>query len=386
MESDKVDAVAVEKNDDGNDNMDEEEEEEEEYLSPERGNEAMDIEDNNNDGYGDQEEEEDDEEEEEELDATKVVPVKRVQWWTNNSSNTTSSSFDFEKRSDGNENVCAICGNRGELVCCDGPCKRSFHLQCLNILPEELPEGKWICANCEDSKSNGVGGRDALPSPRTMTNESRPEILSSSSSKPVVSMTPEKKIMKSVVGLVDEMSTQNVNKNITEAVIKGINYMIQITEPRENFQSFGSELLQLLLDLCVVAGPGIRDLIFPHVERLSVRWKQINKDMILEGVTKATRIVRYALGVQCLERVAMSHQLKKSLETSINKAEAESRKYLGFDVNSGPPTQNGSKSARVYVSLSLSLYVFIIFHYGLNHVSLTAYIQQQQQQQQTGTC
>ena len=45
----------------------------------------------------------------------------------------------FEKSRDGNER-CAICGTRGELICCDGTCKRSFHLQCLNILPDELPE------------------------------------------------------------------------------------------------------------------------------------------------------------------------------------------------------------------------------------------------------
>ena len=251
--------------------------------------------------------------------------MKRVQWWTKDSNNAnTSSSFDFEQSRDGNENVCAICGTRGELICCDGTCKRSFHLQCLNILPDELPEGKWMCTDCANKQGSAV--EDLAP-----PSKSPRKILSPKKDVSSVSMTPEKKIMKSVVDVVEEMSTQNVNKNITEAVIKGINYMIQIAESRENFESFGSELLEVLLDLCVVAGPGIRDLIFPHVERLSVRWKNLNKETILEGVTKPSRIVKYALGVQCLERVAMSHQLKKALETAINKADRESRKYLGFD-------------------------------------------------------
>ena len=285
--------------------------------------------------------------EDEDLDNTKVPPVKRVQWWTKDSNNgNTSSSFDFEKSSDGNENVCAICGTRGKLICCDGTCKRSFHLQCLNILPDELPEGKWMCTDCTNEEGNVV--EDSVSQPKSPRKSLPLENASSS-----VSMTPEKKIIKSVVDVVEEMTTQNVSKNVTEAVIKGINYMIQIAESRENFESFGSELLEVLLDLCVVAGPGIRDLIFPHVERLSVRWKNLNKETILEGVTKPSRIVKYALGVQCLERVAMSHQLKKALETAINKADRESRKYLGFDISTGPPTQNGSKSARIYMLTAL---------------------------------
>ena len=59
----------------------------------------------------------------------------------------------------------------------------------------------------------------------------------------------------------------------------------------------------MLLDLCVVAGPGIRDLIFPHVERLSVRWKNLNKETILEGVTNrvncVVRIGCTMLGTSC---------------------------------------------------------------------------------------
>lgn len=55
-----------------------------------------------------------------------------------------------EKKPNENDDVCAECKQRGELLCCDY-CSRAYHLKCCVPPLRSIPRGKWTCVHCAKS-------------------------------------------------------------------------------------------------------------------------------------------------------------------------------------------------------------------------------------------
>ncbi|KAK9690063.1 hypothetical protein RND81_09G102000 [Saponaria officinalis] len=49
---------------------------------------------------------------------------------------------------DENDDLCSVCQDDGDLLCCDG-CPRAFHLHCVSL--PSIPEDKWYCKLCDEN-------------------------------------------------------------------------------------------------------------------------------------------------------------------------------------------------------------------------------------------
>ncbi|XP_019199497.1 PREDICTED: uncharacterized protein LOC109193127 [Ipomoea nil] len=56
-------------------------------------------------------------------------------------------SMERRSSSDENDDLCSICADGGDLLCCDN-CPRAFHAECVSL--PNIPRGTWYCKYCEN--------------------------------------------------------------------------------------------------------------------------------------------------------------------------------------------------------------------------------------------
>eukprot|EP00939_MAST-03C_sp_MAST-3C-sp1_P001889 g1889.t1 len=225
-------------------------------------------------------------------------------WWNENDA----FNFESEKVKDNNDQTCYICGERGELVCCDGPCKRSFKLQCLGMKPEDLPEGKWLCPEC------GNTGK-LPPRPNAEAKERAREKL-------------------------DELMESRVSKEGKAAVAarRGLDFIGGTVKSSDTdmFEKIGNEALEFFMTLTSNTHDetSVRSRAMSSAEKIAQRWLNVHKPEIMqasESSPRTSRMVALSIGVLFLEQVAMSHLVKKQLDRSIRNRNVDPASYLGFD-------------------------------------------------------
>eukprot|EP00940_MAST-03C_sp_MAST-3C-sp2_P000979 g979.t1 len=241
----------------------------------------------------------------------------RESWWKE-----TKYDHAEESKMDENDVTCAVCDERGKLLCCDGPCKRSFHLNCVNLLPEEVPEGEWICADCSNEDGvDGAGGSisNGVGVPATSSNEANGQQQQETMSK-LEAFFQTRAPVKGAAAL---------------NAMRGFDLIMQTLQSSDGglFDVIGRDVMELVMRLSVTSEARVRERVLPFADRVATRWKATHKNEILQASdeTRLSRIVDLSIGVYFLEQGAMSHPLKKKLETLIRRRTARVDRFLGFD-------------------------------------------------------
>ncbi|EFA82246.1 PHD zinc finger-containing protein [Heterostelium album PN500] len=50
-----------------------------------------------------------------------------------------------------NEAICTVCEKSDNLLMCDGPCLRSFHIDCIGL--DSMPTSRWECSDCSKNQN-----------------------------------------------------------------------------------------------------------------------------------------------------------------------------------------------------------------------------------------
>ena len=62
-------------------------------------------------------------------------------------------SYQDEEPVDEHDDFCAVCGDHGDLLCCD-ICSRAFHINCVYPPIRKVPKGDWSCQVCTGADSD----------------------------------------------------------------------------------------------------------------------------------------------------------------------------------------------------------------------------------------
>uniref|UniRef100_A0A0A0LXP9 PHD-type domain-containing protein n=1 Tax=Cucumis sativus TaxID=3659 RepID=A0A0A0LXP9_CUCSA len=76
---------------------------------------------------------------------SEVYKKKKIS--ANASINSCQSEDTMDDTADWNSDECCLCKMDGSLICCDG-CPAAYHLKCVGIANDLLPEGDWFCPEC----------------------------------------------------------------------------------------------------------------------------------------------------------------------------------------------------------------------------------------------
>lgn len=121
-----------------------------------------------------------------------------------------------------------------------------------------------------------------------------------------------------------------------EAAIRGLNFLFGLSRKAENFAKFGSDIVQTFYDVGTVAPEPLRKEALVRVEHLAERWRSTYRSLrdIQEGDSPdAQEITLVIMSLYTLERVGLSHELKRETEYFVGKKRHSVADYMGFDVS-----------------------------------------------------
>eukprot|EP00935_MAST-01C_sp_MAST-1C-sp1_P002034 g2034.t1 len=146
-----------------------------------------------------------------------------------------------------------------------------------------------------------------------------------------------------------------------KAIIKGLDRIFSMAQLDENFNLFGNDVIQCFYDVATVSGEPLRRRALMYVEQLAHRWKHEVMHRGWKQGLKPTpqEVIDAVIGMYCLERLGIHHQLKAEVVTFLNLAESDGgysvKMYLGWDPhNQEPPADLEDGSTKISQQRTMS--------------------------------
>jgi hypothetical protein len=128
-----------------------------------------------------------------------------------------------------------------------------------------------------------------------------------------------------------------------KAIIKGLDRIFAMAQSDENFNLFGNDVIQCFYDVATVSGEPLRRRALMYVEQLAHRWKHeaMHRGWKQDAKPTPQEVIDAVIGMYCLERLGIHHQLKAEVVTFLNLSEGEGgysvNMYLSWDPFSQEP-------------------------------------------------